>query len=452
MTNELEVFDIAPLLCCCLAFVGWVGMACLQRFVLPVSIRRLAYGPRLGLAFATWFFAIDALCQVLETATHRPHWLIALSAALASEVALFCYRLESPSTTAPQQVNPLLHSASNEVSTSGRDVRAPGSAGVPPAHSYARQSLTSDRRHYFSALLPVLRIALIAVVSVLLLEPVFTHEDEHEEEHVVAVVVDVSDSMNLPARLETDPDRSRSQAAHQLLVGDSIESNGLLERLSRDYDVRLYELGASAREVETTQFLARTDAGPLLESGSSHWTASTDFADALRQVRGDIPAAKHSGILMVSDGRDHSSADLQQLCQSLGQGSIPVNSIVIGSQEPPRDAQIVGVQAPSQIYHGDSVSLTASIKVDQYPGETAAVRLFDGDELIEEQSIAITSDHHRDTVTFRHQPEMPGVHEYRVELAELPNEESAQNNQLLKPVWVSQDRIRVLLIDERPRW
>ncbi|MGB4707544.1 MAG: hypothetical protein WBH28_03725 [Fuerstiella sp.] len=410
MTDETQMFDMAPLLWCGLAIVGWVGMACLQRFVLPVSIRRLAYGPRLGLAFATWFFAIDALSQVLETATHRPHWLIALSAALASELALFCYRLEGKGATSSRQVNVL------------------------------------------SALLPLLRVALIAVVSLLLLEPVFTHEDEHEEEHVVAVVVDVSDSMNLPARLETDPDRSRSQAAHQLLVGDSTESRGLLERLSMDYDVRLYELGASAREVDSAQFIARTDAGPLLESGSSHWTASTDFADALRQVRGDIPAAKLSGILMVSDGRDHSSADLQQLCQSLGQGRIPVNSIVIGSQKPPKDAQIVGVQAPSQIYHGDSVSLTASIKVDQYPGETAAVRLFDGDELIEEQSIAITSDHHRDTVTFQHQPETPGVHEYRVELAELPNEESAQNNHLLKPVWVSQDRIRLLLIDERPRW
>ena len=73
MTDETQMFDMAPLLWCGLAIVGWVGMACLQRFVLPVSIRRLAYGPRLGLAFATWFFAIEALSQVLETATHRPH-------------------------------------------------------------------------------------------------------------------------------------------------------------------------------------------------------------------------------------------------------------------------------------------------------------------------------------------------------------------------------------------
>ncbi|MCA8997162.1 MAG: hypothetical protein KDA80_09250, partial [Planctomycetaceae bacterium] len=79
-------------------------------------------------------------------------------------------------------------------------------------------------------------------------------------------------------------------------------------------------------------------------------------------------------------------------------------------------------------------------------------RLFDGDELIEEQSFAITNDNHCESVTFRHQPEEPRIHEYRVELDELPNEETTENNKTSKPVWVSQDQIRVLLIDQRPRW
>ncbi|MEZ5944974.1 MAG: hypothetical protein R3C18_26615 [Planctomycetaceae bacterium] len=410
MTDDLQVFDVTPLLWLGLALVGWICMACCQRFVLPIAIRRLAYGPRLGLAYASYFFAIDALSQVFETASHWPHWLIALSAAIASEAVLFCYQSEAVGTS------------------------------------------TSGRENVISAILPLLRLAMIALLSVLLLEPVLTHEEEHEEEHAVAVVVDVSDSMNLPTKLKTDPDWSRRQAAHKLLLEDSIDSKSLLEHLSQDYDVRLYELGASAREVNATQFLNRKEDAPSVESGPSEWTASTDFADALRQVRGDISTEKLSGVLIISDGRDHSSSNLENQCHPLGDRGIPVNSIVIGSQEPPRDAQIVSVQAPSQVYHGDSMPLTAALKFDHYMGETATVRLFDGDELIEEQSLAIASDHHRETVTFRHQPEEPRIHEYRVELAELPEEETAENNKSSKPVWVSQDRIRVLLIDERPRW
>ncbi|XZE56541.1 hypothetical protein SH139x_002659 [Planctomycetaceae bacterium SH139] len=410
MTDKPEVFDVTPLLWCTLALIVWVGMACCQRFALPDSIRRLAYGPRLCIAFAFWFFALEVFSQWTETASHWPHWLIALSAAIASEAVLFCYQSEVPDETSSRSVN------------------------------------------LIPTLLPLLRVAMIGLLSGLLLEPVLTHEEEHEEEHSVAIMVDVSDSMNLPSKSKAEPGDSRSQAAHRLLVGDSTKANGLLERLARDYDVRLYELGASAREVDRAQFLTQTSTELLRQSGDSRWTETTDFADALRQVRGDIPAAKLSGVLMISDGRDHSSTDLQRQCRPLGGRGIPVNSIVIGSQEPPRDAQITSVQAPSQIYHGDSVSLTASLKADRFQGETATVRLFDGDAMIEEKLIPISSEHHRDTVTFQHQPEEPGIHEYRVELAELPNEESAANNQFLKPVWVSQDRIRVLLIDERPRW
>ncbi len=410
MTDKMEVFDMNPLLGCSLALVGWFSMAYCQRCVLPASMRGLAYGPRFGLAFTCWFFALEALSRNTETASHWPHWLIALSAAIASEAVLFCYQSE-------------------------------GSDGT-----------TSRRVSLIPTLLPLLRVAMVGLLAGLLLEPVLTHEEEHQEERSVAVVVDVSDSMNLPAKSKDETDGSRSQAAQRLLVGDSTKANGLLERLIRDYDVRLYELGASAREVDKARLLMQPSTEPLRQSNASRWTESTDFADALRQVRGDIPAAKLSGILMVSDGRDHSSTDLERQCRPLGGRGIPVNSIVIGSRVPPRDAQITSVQAPSQIYHGDSVSLTASLKVDQFQGESATIQFFDGDVIIEEKSIPITNDHHRESVTFQHQPEEPGIHEYRVGLAELPNEESVENNHFLKPVWVSQDRIRVLLIDERPRW
>lgn len=410
MTLPSEASGVTLLFWSGLAFISWLLIACCQRLTFPVSLRRLLHGPRLGVAFTFWFLALEALSRWTETLSHRPLWIIALTTATTSEAVFICY------------------------------------------HSDTSVATSSWGSSIMQLLLSLLRVAMIAILSVLLLEPVLTHQQERLEEHVVAVLIDVSESMNLPARLSAAPNQSRSQAAHQLLAGDSIESQGLLERLLLDYDVRLYELGRSAREVNKTQFLSRMEAAPFRESEPAHWMASTDFAEALRQVHGDIPAAKLSGILMISDGRDHSSTDLERQCRPLRDRGIPVNSIVIGCQETPRDAQILSVLAPSQIYHGDSVSLTASIKVDQYPGETAAVRLFDGDELIEEQSVAIESDNHRETVTFRHQPEEPRIHDYRVELAELPNEETTENNRSSKPVWVSQDQIRVLLIDQRPRW
>lgn len=410
MTNAKEAMELAPLLWCGLSLIGWGSVAFCQRIVLSASIYRLAYVPRLGLALSFWLFAIDSFSQWTETASHWPHWLLALTAAIASEAVLFCYQSEE-------------------------------AAGA----SWRRMGL-------ITTLLPLLRVTMIGLLTGLLLEPVLSHEEEQQEEHTVVIMVDVSDSMSLPVNSQADSDGSRIQAAQRLLVGQSIEAGGLLESLARDYDVRLYELGAAAREINRTQLLTRATEEPLRKSGGLRWTETTDFAKALRQVRGDIPAEKLSGILMISDGRDHSREDLEPQCLPLRDRGIRVNSIVVGSQEPARDGQITNVQAPSQVYYGDSVSLTATLKVDYLGGESATVRLFDGDTMVEERSIAITSDHHRDSVTFLHQPEEPGVHEYRVELAELANEESVENNRFLKPVWVSQDRIHVLLVDQRPRW
>lgn len=410
MSNEIDSTDVTLLLWCGLACAGWIGCAYCQRLIVASWPRRILYVPRLSLAFAFWFFSLETLNRFTEFASQWPFWLIAISAAIASEVVLASCRSEQAVATSRPKLS---------------SVQTP---------------------------LAVLRLALIGFLSGLLLEPVHTHEEEHEEEHAVAVLVDVSDSMSLPARLGVEPDQTRAQAANRFLMGDATDSNSLLKRMKRDYNVRLYEFGASVREVDQSRWQTLTELAGSREPDSSNWQASTDIADALRQVRGDIPAEKLSGVLLLTDGQDHSRTDLAHQCKPLGSRGIAVNSVVVGNKTPPKDSLIVGVQAPSQIYHGDSVSLTASMRVDQYNGETGTVRLFDGDELIEEKPFAVTSDSHRESVTFRHQPEEAKIHQYRVELAEFPGEETNQNNSVTKPVWVSQDRIRVLLIDERPRW
>ncbi|MCA9063076.1 MAG: hypothetical protein KDA96_08455, partial [Planctomycetaceae bacterium] len=288
---------------------------------------------------------------------------------------------------------------------------------------------------------------------VLLLEPTLTHEEEHQEDRTVAVLLDASASMTLPARLVSDRSRTREQIARELLTGTAETSNGLLQELVRDYEVRFYEFGASARErlLDPTLPEIRGTVGETART-SSVWAEQTRMVDALRQVRSDVPLEKLSGVILLTDGRDHSETNPEQECSSLADRHIPVNSIVIGSRDSLRDAAVAHVQAPSQIYHGDSVSIRAAIRADQYSGDTAVVRLFDAETLIEEQTISIAGDCFQQTVTFLHQPEDAGLHEYRVELGELPGEETTENNSMRRPIWVSQDHIRVLLVDERPRW
>ncbi|MFN9294146.1 MAG: hypothetical protein ACK6EB_39195, partial [Planctomyces sp.] len=184
----------------------------------------------------------------------------------------------------------------------------------------------------------------------------------------------------------------------------------------------------------------------------SQWADSTEVAAALRKIAEDTPADRLSGVIMLTDGRDHSRTDVQQSIRNFARQKIPVNSVIIGSQVPIRDADIISLEAPPQIYHGDSVSLQATLRADQLQGATAHVQLYEGDVLVDQRSIEIRTDKHRESIRFRHEPRDAGIHRYRVELCALAGEETSGNNAVSRNVRVSGDQIRVLLIEGRPRW
>jgi hypothetical protein len=289
-----------------------------------------------------------------------------------------------------------------------------------------------------------LRLSLVGLIAILLTEPALLREEEKSEERTIAVLVDASSSMTLATRSMNDPKQSRSDVAANLLSSNEDASHGLLDRLRGDYALKVYEFGAAAREFSIED---RPTIQPKLK-----WAHSTDFAAALRKITEDTPTVQLSGVIMLTDGCDHSRTDVLQSIRSLSRQRIPVNSIVIGSQQPLRDADIISLDIPPQIYQGDSVSIQATIRADQMNGMTAQVRLYEGDRLLEERSITVASDKHRESIRFRHEPVDARIHRYRVELSPMDGEETTDNNSVSRNVWVSNDKIRVLLIENRPRW
>ena len=73
-------------------------------------------------------------------------------------------------------------------------------------------------------------------------------------------------------------------------------------------------------------------------------------------------------------------------------------------------------------------------------------------ETIDEKTIQIHGNRHRETVVFRDQPDEIGVHQYTVELDPIEGERTKENNRLASRVWVSKDYIRMLIVENRPRW
>ena len=102
--------------------------------------------------------------------------------------------------------------------------------------------------------------------------------------------------------------------------------------------------------------------------------------------------------------------------------------VAVGSEKPPRDIAILEVRSPDAIYLGDRLRVTTVLKFDGYRGRTAKVRLKRGDEVVDEKTITIPQDHHREEVRFRDVPDAGGVNAYRVELEALDGERFDNNN------------------------
>ncbi|MCR9198558.1 MAG: hypothetical protein NXI04_07945 [Planctomycetaceae bacterium] len=397
------IHSATGIILCLLILTIWLTVAWLHRRVGRV-LQFTAVVVRVFLAVAFWKMMLQAVATVWETSAALPEWWLAMLVAIVTETVFLCSTAES--------------------------------ATAEPA----------SRTRWIARLLPVPRWLAIGILGFMLLQPTFFFEEVTESARTVAVVLDISDSMNLPARRRPDDKQTRRQVADQLLVGAG--KPGLLESLRQRYNVNVYLMGATARPLAAS-------AGAFPEDWTVEtpdWSRSTRVAATLRRIHGDVALSELSGVLLLTDGCDHSEIDLQNAAAPLRNNTVPCSSVVIGSRAPVRDGEIVSLQAPSQIYHGDGLELTAVIRADQLSGQTAVVRLYADDELIDERSLPINSDRQRENVSFRHRPEDAGMHGYRAELSGLVDEETSQNNSAAVQTWVSSDRLRVLLVDERPRW
>lgn len=403
--------NILSFFLCLISLSGWIATILLH----PVqkrsgNVKFLFTFCRFGLSWLFWLSLFGLVASVFETVGTWPHWFIGLSTSIVAELSLYGYSQRG---------------------------------GTKPSR---------ESKSIIDITMPILRVVMVGWLGVLMLEPIVSHNEVHEDERIVAILFDASDSMKLSSRGEKDGGLSRTAVAERLLIGNDEPGKGLLSKLAGDYRIQLHQFASSARAIDLEHWRKHVAEGHRVMDAPPSWTASTNMANGLRQLESDLNLDTLSGIILVTDGCDHSEKDLSQVCNRLVQKKIPVNSVLIGNQQPVRDAGVVAVESSQQIFMGDSVGLRANLNIDQYQGQTANVTLLKDGIAIEEKSLAITSNRFRDAVLFRHKPEGVGIHQYSVRINPLPGEENVANNSLDHFISVTKDYIHMLVIDERPRW
>lgn len=278
--------------------------------------------------------------------------------------------------------------------------------------------------------LTALRLTALVALVWMLLQPVLSRKVNRELEREVVIVMDDSASMHLIDEGQTS---SRFE-----LVESALEASGLFEELKGKVGVRIIRAARRALGED--------------EEEAEGWDQATDLANALTTVLEQVPPDNLAGIVMATDGRHNRPGRVEDIARRFGILDAPVGIVAVGSEKPPRDIAILEVRSPDAIYLGDRLRVTTVLKFDGYRGRTAKVRLKRGDEVVDEKTITIPQDHHREEVRFRDVPDAGGVNAYRVELEALDGERFDNNNSWNFETAITDARTNVLIVDSRPRW
>jgi len=290
-------------------------------------------------------------------------------------------------------------------------------------YRYEQQAVTPGRAKTLLAL----RLVALFVLIWIVLEPTWVRTEQLEIRREVVIVYDESASMDLI-------DDGQSETRIEIGRGAMLEAE-VVEELGESAKVRSLRAARGIGE-------GQADSG---------WKQSTDLAGALATVLEQVPPDELAGVVMVTDGRHNRPGRVEDVARRFGILDAPIGVLAVGSENPPKDASILSVEAPEAVHLGDRMRVHASLKFDGYKGKKATVSLFRGDDLLEEKEVEIPQEHHREDVRFAQVPE-GGLGDFRVEIGGLSGERFDDNNTWSFETSITDARTNVLLVDNHPRW
>ncbi len=157
-----------------------------------------------------------------------------------------------------------------------------------------------------------------------------------------------------------------------------------------------------------------------------------------------------AGIILLTDGRDNSGEDVAEAARRLGNESIPIFPIMMGSEISPNDIAIESIEFPEEALQGDLVRLRTVLKTNGFEGEDINVVLSREGEETDRQSVRI--DGPLLEVEFPLETRDVGRHNYSIKSELLDGELLSDNNERELAINVVDGNTRVLLVDGEARW
>jgi hypothetical protein len=309
-----------------------------------------------------------------------------------------------------------------------------------------------------------LRMTLLGLIVLLLLRPVLALNLEEHIRRTVLLLVDASKSMNIrdqrleeadqkraeigvgaingmarpldPARLAEAKGITRAELVKAVLQNEKLH---LLESLKRDFNIETFLFGQTAVAAEGPGWLVdyRPSAGV------------TAIGDAVRGVLDRKRGQPLAGIVLVTDGGNNAGSPPEEAAEGASRDGVPIFAYGVGITSP-RDIIVSHLSAPEIAFAKDELPVTVQVRGQGLAGETGHLSLKLGDEEVASQDVTFTGADEIVPLSFT--PQTKGDYELTASIAPREDETSKDNNTARQRVRVIDDKIKVLYIEQAPRW
>jgi len=272
--------------------------------------------------------------------------------------------------------------------------------------------------------LSLMRLSLFCMLLLFMLNISVTTRKEHATVPSIVILLDTSPSMNLPG----SKDGTRLDEAKQVLL------KRLLASLTQTYDIRLYGLGDTLRELGKEEV-------PTLKPENKR----VNVIEALKKLEGRASLA-----VLLSDGTVKPPDSSGSLSNGSLSKSLPVLTIPAGDPAAYRDILVSAAKAPTVAFMGRQVTIDATIANRGYANVTIPVLLKDGARLVTAKSVHFTKSGESLSVSFSFTPGETGNHMMSVSTPLQADESITSNNIANLSMKVLRDKTRILFVSGTP--
>lgn len=327
----------------------------------------------------------------------------------------------------------------------------------------------SPRRKVF---LFVLRCGALASLFPVLAQVQVRLETRERAKPLIALAIDTSASMSLQDRYVT-PER-RAAVARSLGFSDAEAVAGLLEegRLSRIEYVRQMLCSREVSFATSISTAARTawfqfsaTADPLASQGwevppqtavacLGSTTAEgehTDIAGSVDEILAGLRGQPLSSVVLFTDGANNSGRSPIAAAAAWKDRGVRVYPMVTGAADP-ADVEVLQVIADRLMFKGDAVNVLARLRSRGYAGRTVPVVLRQGEKEVSRTKVTLDEGEAETTVPVTFTPETVGEFTFQVEVPRQAEEIVEDNNRMSFAARVTDEGIKVLYVENLPRW